>query len=140
MEVTISTRIYTVSKSLYKEELPVASLIQCHMMDSQPIENQSILSSTCFRLFQFYFQHAQTPTPILRLLDIISFSVASSNSYFLIANFQNCISRFVATELATDIVINVGDVKFYLHKVWTVLFIVKVLFVKQFIYSTQVYI
>lgn len=51
MEVTISTRIYTVSKSLYMEELPVASLIQCHMMDSQPIENQSILSSTCFRLF-----------------------------------------------------------------------------------------
>lgn len=26
-------------------------------------------------------------------------------------------SRYVATELATDIVINVGDVKFYLHKV-----------------------
>ena len=28
-------------------------------------------------------------------------------------------SRYVATELATDIVINVGDVKFYLHKVCT---------------------
>ena len=27
--------------------------------------------------------------------------------------------RYVATELATDIVVNVGDVKFYLHKVWT---------------------
>lgn len=26
--------------------------------------------------------------------------------------------RYVATELATDIVVNVGDVKFYLHKVW----------------------
>ena len=25
--------------------------------------------------------------------------------------------RFVATELATDIVISIGDVKFYLHKV-----------------------
>lgn len=25
--------------------------------------------------------------------------------------------RYVATELATDIVVNVGDVKFYLHKV-----------------------
>ena len=28
-----------------------------------------------------------------------------------------CLFRFVATELATDIVITVGDVKFYLHKV-----------------------
>lgn len=27
--------------------------------------------------------------------------------------------RFVATELATDIVISIGDVKFYLHKVAT---------------------
>lgn len=27
--------------------------------------------------------------------------------------------RYVATELATDAVINVGDVKFYLHKVCT---------------------
>uniref|UniRef100_A0A453HE51 Uncharacterized protein n=1 Tax=Aegilops tauschii subsp. strangulata TaxID=200361 RepID=A0A453HE51_AEGTS len=27
--------------------------------------------------------------------------------------------RFVATELATDIVISIGDVKFYLHKVST---------------------
>lgn len=26
--------------------------------------------------------------------------------------------RYVVTELATDIVVNVGDVKFYLHKVW----------------------
>ena len=26
--------------------------------------------------------------------------------------------RYVATELATDIAVNVGDVKFYLHKVW----------------------
>jgi hypothetical protein len=28
-----------------------------------------------------------------------------------------CLLRFVSTELATDIVITVGDVKFYLHKV-----------------------
>lgn len=27
--------------------------------------------------------------------------------------------RYVATELAMDIVINVGDVKFYLHKVFS---------------------
>jgi len=26
--------------------------------------------------------------------------------------------RYVATELATDIAVNVGDVKVYLHKVW----------------------
>lgn len=72
---------------------------------------------------------------------MISFSVISSNSYFLIANFQNCISRFVATELATDIVINVGDVKFYLHKVRTVLFIVKDLFVNNlFITPRYIYI
>lgn len=25
--------------------------------------------------------------------------------------------RYVATELATDIIVNVGDIKFYLHKV-----------------------
>lgn len=29
----------------------------------------------------------------------------------------NGMCRYVATELATDIVVNVGDVKFYLHKV-----------------------
>lgn len=29
-----------------------------------------------------------------------------------------CVSRYVATELATDLVVNVGDVKFYLHKVY----------------------
>lgn len=28
-----------------------------------------------------------------------------------------CMCRYVATELATDIAVNVGDVKFYLHKV-----------------------
>lgn len=27
------------------------------------------------------------------------------------------ICRYVAAELATDIIVNVGDVKFYLHKV-----------------------
>lgn len=30
---------------------------------------------------------------------------------------MNFIFRYVAAELATDMVINVGDVKFYLHKV-----------------------
>lgn len=33
--------------------------------------------------------------------------------------------RYVATELATDIVVNVGDVKFYLHKVLIVISIEK---------------
>lgn len=32
---------------------------------------------------------------------------------------ENVFFRFVATELATDIVIIVGEVKFYLHKVHT---------------------
>lgn len=36
--------------------------------------------------------------------------------------FFNILSRFVASELAADIVINVGDVKFYLHKVLAPLF------------------
>ena len=41
------------------------------------------------------------------------------NLYILLKTNTTCIcmSRYVATELASDIVINVGDVKFYLHKV-----------------------
>ena len=34
-------------------------------------------------------------------------------------DWTNIYVRYVATELATDIVINIGDVKFYQHKVWT---------------------
>lgn len=38
-----------------------------------------------------------------------------------IANLTSSISyfRYVATELATDMVISVGDVKFYVHKVYS---------------------
>lgn len=32
-------------------------------------------------------------------------------------NMKHIFVRYVATELATDIVVNVGNVKFYLHKV-----------------------
>ena len=41
------------------------------------------------------------------------------NLYILLITNSTCkcMSRYVATELASDIVINVGDVKFYLHKV-----------------------
>lgn len=38
----------------------------------------------------------------------------------LILPLTASIGRYVATELATDITVNVGDVKFYLHKVCTV--------------------
>lgn len=39
-------------------------------------------------------------------------------------------SRYVATELATDIVVNVGDVKFYLHKVRNSCILEKVLYLE----------
>jgi len=42
-------------------------------------------------------------------------------SNFLKMTGEHYICRFVATELATDIIVNVGEVKFYLHKVVTVL-------------------
>lgn len=34
---------------------------------------------------------------------------------------KNFMCRYVATELASDVVISVGDVKFFLHKVCTIL-------------------
>lgn len=41
-------------------------------------------------------------------------------SLFFYISLMNFIFRYVAAELATDMVINVGDVKFYLHKVCNV--------------------
>lgn len=39
---------------------------------------------------------------------------------FIDIAYQCCTScRYVSSELATDAIINVGEVKFYLHKVWS---------------------
>lgn len=32
--------------------------------------------------------------------------------------YHVCSCRYVSSDLATDVIINVGEVKFYLHKVW----------------------
>lgn len=55
-----------------------------------------------------------------------SYNIFSLYSLFLVFDllisfktnmFQHIFVRYVATDLATDIVVNVGNVKFYLHKV-----------------------
>lgn len=43
------------------------------------------------------------------------FLVTSLSAYHIMS--YSC--RYVSSELATDVIINVGEVKFYLHKVWS---------------------
>lgn len=61
---------------------------------------------------------------LLVILHWVQYSSPSILFFFWICSFHPklmptnmYLSRYVATELASDVVINVGDVKFYLHKV-----------------------